>query len=299
MYTHTYPALSDDPRSFRLVSILPDGAATGDRIRCELQSTRLDEAPSYEALSYTWGDPDFTMPIELDGDQFEVTMNLLLALHRLRSTDTKVVFWIDAICINQADNGERTQQVQQMRHIYANAQRVVIWLGDEGEVSSRVTDLLKNVAAKEQEITRLVEDTQSHDAERRLAGLRFMRLSAAGKPLDKDQQSAGPNLIKRFPEWFPDEEAWELLSKFVENYWWTRIWTIQEFVVAPDAVLVYGDEVISWESVTEAFALMFRYHIWRYLLVTKNDIETLEKTNSIPNRKINTWPSPKPRTGAD
>jgi hypothetical protein len=45
--------------------------------------------------------------------------------------------WIDAICINQQDISERTQQVQFMRCIYENAEQVLIWLG-EGVASSGI-----------------------------------------------------------------------------------------------------------------------------------------------------------------
>jgi hypothetical protein len=42
-----------------------------------------------------------------------------------------VVFWVDAICINQADLDERAQQVKQMRDIYQSAEEVIIDLGED------------------------------------------------------------------------------------------------------------------------------------------------------------------------
>jgi hypothetical protein len=36
--------------------------------------------------------------------------------------------WADAVCINQQDNEERGNQVRRMPLIYANAQRVLVWL---------------------------------------------------------------------------------------------------------------------------------------------------------------------------
>lgn len=39
--------------------------------------------------------------------------------------------WIDALCINQKDNHEKSQQVRMMYQLYKQASRVVIWLGAE------------------------------------------------------------------------------------------------------------------------------------------------------------------------
>jgi hypothetical protein len=38
------------------------------------------------------------------------------------------LLWADAVCINQHDNEERGFQVRQMPLIYANAERVLVWL---------------------------------------------------------------------------------------------------------------------------------------------------------------------------
>jgi hypothetical protein len=58
-----------------------------------------------------------------------IAKNLHLAMRHLRSRDTPRTLWIDAICINQVDNGERTSQAQKMRSIYERASRVIVWLG--------------------------------------------------------------------------------------------------------------------------------------------------------------------------
>ncbi len=43
----------------------------------------------------------------------------------------KAVWWIDAICINQADVLEGNQQVALMRRIYKKAWAVHVWFGEE------------------------------------------------------------------------------------------------------------------------------------------------------------------------
>lgn len=89
----------------------------------------------YEALSYTWGSPELTHSISVDGDFFPVAANLYRALERLRDAVLERILWIDAICINQADDAEKSQQVQAMSMVYAYASRVIVWLGDLGEQS--------------------------------------------------------------------------------------------------------------------------------------------------------------------
>ncbi|KAF2267344.1 hypothetical protein CC78DRAFT_457395, partial [Lojkania enalia] len=52
---------------------------------------------------------------------------------------------IDALCINQSDNGELSQQVVILAEIYSHASRVRIWLGEETkEVRDGVT-IIKRV----------------------------------------------------------------------------------------------------------------------------------------------------------
>ncbi|EKG14221.1 Heterokaryon incompatibility [Macrophomina phaseolina MS6] len=51
--------------------------------------------------------------------------------------------WIDAVCINQEDNSEKNHQVPLMTKIYAEADRVLIYLGDHAENSREFLQALK------------------------------------------------------------------------------------------------------------------------------------------------------------
>ena len=90
----------------------------------------MDSNPVYKALSYTWGDPQDTLPITLNGHRFKVTRNLKKALECLRSLNMQTPIWIDAICINQIDMDERMHQVQLMRYIYEKPIEVIVYLGE-------------------------------------------------------------------------------------------------------------------------------------------------------------------------
>ena len=126
-----YQPLQSTPHEFRLVLIQP--GSFSDPIKCTLQHAYLQDNPSFEAISYLWGDPKDTVPIFLNSHPFSVTRNLESALRHLRWEDAPRTFWIDAICIDQRNVRERGHQVQLMGEVYRTAERTTVWLGDERE----------------------------------------------------------------------------------------------------------------------------------------------------------------------
>ncbi|KAK3955238.1 heterokaryon incompatibility protein-domain-containing protein [Pseudoneurospora amorphoporcata] len=102
-----------------------------DPVNCTLEHINFEEAPNtYVALSYSWGDPNQTLNINLNGYTYPVTLNLHSALIHLRDTKEPCRLWIDSLCINQQDLAERSAQVARMRDIYTFAHWVTVWLGD-------------------------------------------------------------------------------------------------------------------------------------------------------------------------
>ncbi len=97
----------------------------------------------YDALSYVWGPPDLDAPLICDGQHCRITKNLHQALRRFRKPSKRLYIWVDAICINQNDAAERSEQVQLMKQIYEQAEQVCIWLGDEDEETHLVLRLLE------------------------------------------------------------------------------------------------------------------------------------------------------------
>ncbi|OQO02886.1 hypothetical protein B0A48_11169 [Cryoendolithus antarcticus] len=91
---------------------------------------------TYDALSYAWGAATLRRRLLLIGPKqsqkyaLPITDNLYTALRRLRHSWMPRVIWVDAICINQDDVKERSQQVGSMRFIYGWAKNVYVWLGD-------------------------------------------------------------------------------------------------------------------------------------------------------------------------
>lgn len=100
-----------------------------------------DQIPPYKALSYTWGTPygakelsrlglssqtRQTYSVICDWRVLPVTENLYDTLVELRSREETVFLWIDAICINQKDEDEKSLQVHLMATIYSKAKMVIV-----------------------------------------------------------------------------------------------------------------------------------------------------------------------------
>ena len=125
-----------DPSCIRLLTLLP--GKSGTPLKCELAKLDNPTPGSYEALSYAWGSVSTSDDIEIceatnpdqTGGSLPITRNLFDALQRLR-TEAPRLLWIDALCINQDDLEEKGNQVARMGHIYRNASRVVVWLGED------------------------------------------------------------------------------------------------------------------------------------------------------------------------
>jgi len=126
---------------------------SGDPLRGELWHTTLTASPEFDALSYVWGSPEKLDPADLytsRGNRIPILSSLGGALRRLRLPDQNRKVWVDALCINQSDPVEKSQQVPMMGKIYHSARSVVVWLGEEADDSDlalsfipQVTDLSK------------------------------------------------------------------------------------------------------------------------------------------------------------
>jgi hypothetical protein len=140
---YVYRAM-DSPTSTRYVKLLP--GTGGDPIVCEIFEASTEDHLPYTALSYAWGPYENLQKILCSGGAYlEVTPNLYHALKQIRHPSESQTFWIDAICVNQKDVDERNQQVAQMKHIYSQSQKLLIWLGDLG--SKAAHELIARLAS--------------------------------------------------------------------------------------------------------------------------------------------------------
>ncbi|EKG20144.1 Heterokaryon incompatibility [Macrophomina phaseolina MS6] len=195
-----------------------------------LQEANLDANPKFEALSYTW-QSDPTKPttssqevIRCDGHELAITQNLADALRRLSTVQRDAPIWIDAVCINQEDIAERNQQVNMMGRIYSSARAVVVWLGP----------------------TRVSDAEHMSVPQRRLQMMEALPQLAESSPADDHvdfRYAAGA--LKGFEITATTLVA---LAHVFDSPWFSRVWTIQEIMLANEVVVYSGPFEYPWKT---------------------------------------------------
>ncbi|KAH8896064.1 HET-domain-containing protein [Thozetella sp. PMI_491] len=184
----------------------------------------------YATISYVWGSEAQRKTIVVNGQHVSVTENLEVALRAVAGTgayasDSKL--WVDALCINQADDGERAAQVAKMRDIYSNALSVVAWLGKAHDYSDEAFDLLE-----------------------RLAGL-----AEASKTAPFGEFGLPSGLF--FGYYFSG------LNELMRRTYWSRLWVVQELVLGASAVLLRcGERSIDWDTFCAGITVLYRPDLW-------------------------------------
>jgi hypothetical protein len=137
------------PGSIRLLRLLPQEDQNAG-IQCQLFEYALqelgDRPHQYESLSYVWGSLSSRRIVSINGYDIPITANLYGALLRLRGRLFERIIWVDAICINQAYEEEKVQQIQYMAEIYGKASRVVVWLGEAENDGDQALEHMRLVA---------------------------------------------------------------------------------------------------------------------------------------------------------
>ncbi|KAF8865652.1 HET-domain-containing protein, partial [Acephala macrosclerotiorum] len=130
--------------SIRLFQLKPGNRE--EPIEGRLICVSFDSKPKYEALSYAWGNSAMHHHILTDEGTIPMTASVRSALTRLRLPNRERVLWIDALCINQRDNDEKSEQILLMPKIYSSASMVVVHLGQESDRSDLTIKLIEKIA---------------------------------------------------------------------------------------------------------------------------------------------------------
>jgi hypothetical protein len=216
---YEYKALDPSKREVRLVK-LHSAFFRDSEIRCSLLYMSLDDSPSYQALSYVWGDQGDKVRIWVDEREFRVTRSLFSAMEQLRPKFLDTVFWIDAICINQDDVVELSSQVPLMRSIYSSAKKTIVWMGKTNTTMEKAFKYFED----------LWETSTRYEEDPGFPGVCVQR---------------HPRLLSR--------ESCDLIISFFENEWWKRVWTYQECILSNYVDLVCGDASLDWTTFEQAW----------------------------------------------
>ncbi|KAK0665478.1 heterokaryon incompatibility protein-domain-containing protein [Cercophora samala] len=161
--------------------------------------------------------------IMIDGIQVVVGGELHRALKTMRRVDEDLKIWVDAVCIDQQNTDERSRHVRAMGEIYAGAETVRVWLGEDSgfrvmpflNTIYLMTDILIDIKAPD-EMGNLIGAL--HDVQRR-----FIR-HPRSRELD-----------------------WDMIAEFFNRSWWHRTWVMQEIAYARQAMLYAGNNAFGWD----------------------------------------------------
>ncbi|KAF2655329.1 hypothetical protein K491DRAFT_658648 [Lophiostoma macrostomum CBS 122681] len=229
----------------------------GGAFHGELKAFRLNRTPPFYTASYVWGPPTTPEFMTFNSGSLPVLSSLAPFLRMIKLHDNfsdGQWWWFDSICINLEDSSERSAQVQMMGDIYRTAQRTCIWLGEEREEGKRGRDCLGAIQF-------LVQLANLRDALNTSAQLR--------KEL-RDEKFAG---------------QWQAVGSLLGRPWWTRVWTLQEYILPREAKFYCGSSGISRSALKSAI-----YSI--YLVTNGHDDDLFPRANfdaAWNRRRIRQW----------
>ncbi|PVH81319.1 HET-domain-containing protein [Cadophora sp. DSE1049] len=224
-----------DRNQIRLIRLFP--GKTHHDICVDINRVYASSNPTYEALSYAWGDPDHIgrsrgTTISYESKFYNkgvllISRNLASAFRHLRNLKEVRTLWIDAISINQGDIEERSEEVAKMGSIYSNAWRVIVWLGSSSEDSALALQTLSNI----QEDIDFVERDGNHT----------FTASGATRELERSPSA-----------WRTKVLSWIAIRNLLNRPWFGRLWIFQEIGNAANAVVVVGKDAMPWETLRVA-----------------------------------------------
>ncbi|KUI63621.1 Heterokaryon incompatibility protein 6, OR allele [Cytospora mali] len=210
-----------DPNNITKTTKGQKSARTSEVIRLQCIDLNDTNRIQFDALSYSWGDIKYKAPILCNGVKVEVTLNCISAiyhLHRLQShrwMQEPLTIWIDAICIDQEDEEEKTDlQVPLMGRIYANSRETYFWLGEGSGVTNQA--------------------------------MAYLPLGGGCLAV-----RAARNLRNGFTIlWCIITRYWKLinsgLAEVSRRDWVDRVWTLQECILSRNGTVVCGDKAVPW-----------------------------------------------------
>src|SRR5690242_5751014 len=236
-----YRALSEDRREIRLLHILP-AEDESIPIHCTLSTACLEDLdmditemegidhhhgiiPRYEALSYAWGTVYHQDPIYIEEQPTFVTVRLYEALQHLRLTAQERVMWIDAVCIDQSSLEERSYQVGMMSDIFSRAFNTTVWLGKGSDECAFAMKVLE-----------------------RMGGDSDLHLDPALTPH-----------VEIEAETFLSTRVVAGLQRFFCDPWWSRVWTLQEYVLSRHTTFQCGPFLLDGQVLRNACYVWYRH----------------------------------------
>ncbi|KAH7088774.1 heterokaryon incompatibility protein-domain-containing protein [Paraphoma chrysanthemicola] len=216
-------------------------------IQISLISVPFLDAPAYHAVSYTWGDhsseEDITICNSDNGDskdrsnncrRMTVRKSCANVLRQLAHFKTAKYYWVDAICIDQINDTEKSYQVAMMGEIFSRADCVLSCVGMHKDDSKFMANTLRSF------------DTYlaSHGKSAAVFSSRSRKWT--------DEKGWTIWHSERWLEALADEDVvrlYEALDAFARRPYFWRIWILQELFVARHIVILCDLDELSLPTI--------------------------------------------------
>ena len=212
---YVYEKFEAGNQEIRLITLEPP-LNEQDAVHYRIFHTKLQNAGDSMALSHVWSDPKHTAWVWVNGGRLKVTINLLIALGKLRALLSPYKnagyvnrIWVDALCINQQDLDERASQVCLMGQVYSNANFTVGWIGASTKNTERTLRFIGDLAAMSK------EDIDGPTAKT------SRWIAQHTSPVFRDCQ-------------------WMAVAELFNREWFTRTWIVQEVALSRTLVILCG-----------------------------------------------------------
>lgn len=210
-----------------------------------LKSVSLLDQPDFIAVSYAWGTGPKSEVILIGDVPLHITQTLHSALVELSSKLEKVSLWVDQICVNQTNLSERANQVRLMYWIFTQARQVIAWLGEaipESSIGMKLLQYLGDMTGDG-----IVE-----------ADMHACRPSYRTPDLSEVVSLEGVKCLNDFMERFFDfsRAAWTGAMSLVQQPLFSRLWVVQEILLAHDLEFRWGEHRLSGVSLFAALRMI-------------------------------------------
>lgn len=272
--SYQYQPLSSPSTQIRLLELLPGRGI----IQCRLKVTGLWEAEdTYEPISYCW--KAYTREhwygsgykekkkqkktrVRVDGADLYITENLHGALRRMRLESRVRLLWADAICINQADDEEKSVQVAMMSRIYEGGFQTLAWLGEADHRTRKAFAFLKGCADRASETTSLSFQSElselevSFQSEQPEPEVSSQSEQSEPEVISRNSQRPRVGALRRWLaiwDWFARESLRVSIESIIRRPYFRRTWIIQEIARSDRVLFMCGKFDITWSDLADGF----------------------------------------------
>lgn len=246
MAPYQYKPLSSPNTQIRLLELLPGHGV----IQCRLQITDFNLAKgTYEPISYCWNsysckgwvirtykenkERKSMRVVRVDGVGFQITRSLESALRQMRLNTGVRVLWVDAICINQADDDEKSAQVAIMAKIYKGGKQTLAWLGNADCWTGMAFKYFKRQISEDSNSTGIHEEPTDESE------------YWAGDPTAKSQDLRH---LRRVWEIYQNLLSHVFFRSILDRPYFERAWIVQEIVLSSEVIFMCGKHEITAEE---------------------------------------------------